>query len=67
MACIDATLVQQVVHLAKRERDAHAQHHGVADDPGAGTEVAEAVWPRRHDTLCSRLVLLKVIDLAGPH
>jgi hypothetical protein len=41
MADIDATLVQKVFDISKRERKPDVHHHRQADDFRAGFEVAE--------------------------
>ena len=41
MADLDAALVQEVLDVAQRERVSDIEHHGQADDLGAGLEVPE--------------------------
>ncbi len=41
MTHIDASLVQQVFDIPKRERETDVQHHCKADDLGAGFKVFE--------------------------
>ena len=41
MTGIDATLVQEVLNVPKREREPDLQHHRQADDLGPGLDVAE--------------------------
>ena len=66
MAHIDATLVQQVFDVPKREREPHVEHHGVADDLWAGSEVAEWVRLDHLDELCRLPAPLNAIALTGP-
>jgi hypothetical protein len=40
MADVDATLVQQILDIPKRKREADVHHHGQADDLWARLEVA---------------------------
>ncbi len=39
MAHVDASLVQQIFDIPKRERESDVQHHGQADDLGTGFKV----------------------------
>ncbi len=41
MAHVDASLVQQIFDIPKRERKSDVQHHRKADDLGIGFEVAK--------------------------
>jgi hypothetical protein len=41
MADLDAALMQEILHVAQRQRKADVQHHRQADDLGARLEVAE--------------------------
>ncbi len=41
MAHVDASLVQQIFDIPKREREPDIQHHRKADDLRAGFEVLE--------------------------
>ncbi len=41
MAHVDASLVQKIFDIPKREREADVQHHRKADDLGADFEVLE--------------------------
>ncbi len=41
MAHVDASLVQQIFDISKRERETDVQHHRKADDLGTGFEVLE--------------------------
>ena len=41
VADLDAALVQQILNVAQRERVSNIDHHGQADDFGAGPEVPE--------------------------
>ncbi len=41
MALVDASLVQQVFDILKRERETNVQHHRKADDFGAGFKAFE--------------------------
>ncbi|WP_282151901.1 hypothetical protein [Ruegeria atlantica] len=41
MAHIDASLVQRIFDIPKRERETDVQHHREADDLGTGFEVFE--------------------------
>ncbi len=41
VAHVDASLVQQIFDIPKRERESDVQHHGQADDLGTGFEVFE--------------------------
>jgi hypothetical protein len=49
MADVDATLVQQILDIPKRKREANVHHHGQTDDLGARLEVA-----KRGNVLSSR-------------
>ncbi len=42
MTHVDASLVQQIFDIPKRERETDIQHHRKADDLGAGFEVLES-------------------------
>jgi hypothetical protein len=41
MANLDTTLVQEILHVAQRQRKPNVQHHRQADDLWARFEVAE--------------------------
>jgi hypothetical protein len=41
VADLDATLVQKILDVAERQREADVEHHRQADDLGAGLEVPE--------------------------
>ncbi|WP_348540084.1 MULTISPECIES: hypothetical protein [unclassified Ruegeria] len=41
MAYVDASLMQQIFDIPKRERKSEVQHHRKADDLGTGFEVFE--------------------------
>jgi hypothetical protein len=41
MADLDASLMQQILHIPQRERKPNIHHYSKADDLGAGFEVAE--------------------------
>jgi hypothetical protein len=41
VADIDTALMEQVLDVPKREREAHVEHHRKADDLRAGVEVRE--------------------------
>ena len=43
MADIDASFMKQIFGVSKRKREPDVEHHGQADDLGAGLEVAERV------------------------
>ncbi len=43
-AHVDASLVQQIVDVPKRERETDVQHHRKTDDLGTGFEVLEKRW-----------------------
>ncbi len=59
VADVDAPLVQQVLHIAERQRGPDVHHHGQADDLGAGLEVAKRGTPGYPGTLCDRRARLK--------
>ncbi len=41
MTHVNASLMQQIFDIPKREREADVQHHRKADDLGAGLEILE--------------------------
>ena len=41
VAYVDATLVQHVLHIAKRQREPDVEHYRKANDFGAGLEIAK--------------------------
>ena len=41
MADLDAPLVQEILDIAQRQREADVEHHRQTDDLGAGLEVAK--------------------------
>ena len=56
MADIDATLEQQILDLAQRQRIADAQHHSEADHLGRTVEITKGILhPRRLRDLPRRL------------
>ncbi len=59
MAHVDASLVQQIFDIPKRERETDVQHHRKADDLGAGFEILERDRFGHSKKVCNRAAPLK--------
>ncbi len=77
MAHVDASLVQQIFDIPKREREADVQHHRKADDLRAGFKVFEGgrsvhgqklrKRPARLKPSSSDKTLLTILDFSVNH
>lgn len=59
MANVDAALVEQILDIPKRQREANVEHHRQADDLGAGLEVLKRGKFCHDRTLAGALPRLK--------
>ncbi|WP_235862354.1 hypothetical protein [Roseovarius litorisediminis] len=62
MADIDAAFVEQIFHIAKRERKPHIQHHRQADNLTARFEIAKWIRFGHLHTLQIRRARLKTVS-----
>jgi len=66
MADLNPAFVQQILHVAKRERRSHVYHHRQADDFGQRLEVPEWAALGHPERLGGRLASLKNFVLTMP-
>ena len=64
---IDATFVEKILHIAKRQQETDVQHHSQADDLRTGLEVAEWRVLGHHQRLCKRPTRLKSVSSDKAH
>lgn len=62
MADVDASFIQQILHVPKRERKPDVEHHSQPNDLGAGFEVLEWRVFGHHGTLRDRPARLKSVS-----
>lgn len=67
VADLDATLVQQILDIAQRQREADVEHHRQTDDLGAGFDIAEGAAFCHSGTLFCLPAFLKSFSSDNAH